>query len=401
MEKKENKAIAFVIMQIGNKELDRIYTEVFIPAIRSVNLEPIRIDQDNEGGLLKKEIIENLEKADIIIADLTNERPNCYLEVGYTMGIDKYSNLIITVREDHSPESPNHKIGGPKIHFDLSGYDIIFWDPIKLDEFKTTLVDKINRRQLIIAPKPNIKEKPLWDDNWLEQQRAHVKENFQKIESKRQMETLISPVNIQLNMHQLDLLETADYSQMPTGWPIGIIFRDVPNLKPISKSDGILSEVHGNVAGDTYDYSYFRKNGQIFLSNNIYEDRSHPKAIIPDIRIEIMAEMLMFVSRFYSKCNLPVNERIKITVKFTGLIGSAIGSADGGISILHGKTSKENESISEIVTSISEIESKLPELVSTLVNNLFVLFDFYNLNFEYIKLKVDEFVIQTNRKMRP
>ena len=95
---------AFVIMQIGNDELDKIYLNVFIPAImKAANLEPKRIDKDNEGKLLKSEIINNIEKAEIIIADLTNERPNCYLEVGFTMGIDKYKNLIITVKEDHYP----------------------------------------------------------------------------------------------------------------------------------------------------------------------------------------------------------------------------------------------------------------------------------------------------------
>jgi hypothetical protein len=141
--KKDNLQIAFVIMQIGNTELDQLYLEIFVPAIRAANLEPKRIDIDNEGNLLKKEIIEYIEKAEIIVADLTNERPNCYLEVGYAMGLDKYKNLIFTVREDHYFDSPNYKKGGPKVHFDVTGYDILFWDKSNLNEFKKNLRIKL------------------------------------------------------------------------------------------------------------------------------------------------------------------------------------------------------------------------------------------------------------------
>ena len=78
-----NQGIAFVIMQIGNSVLDKLYKEIYVPAIKAAHLYPKRIDLDNDGQLLKKEIVEYIEKAEIIIADLTNERPNCYLEVGY------------------------------------------------------------------------------------------------------------------------------------------------------------------------------------------------------------------------------------------------------------------------------------------------------------------------------
>ena len=48
----------------------------------------------------------------MIVADITNERPNCYLEVGYAMGLGKKANLILTAREDTTtrvPELPTAK----------------------------------------------------------------------------------------------------------------------------------------------------------------------------------------------------------------------------------------------------------------------------------------------------
>ena len=76
---------AFIIMQIGNPEMERICDNVTVPAIEAAGLSPKRVDRDNEGGLLKAEIVDFLERSTIIVADLTNERPNCYLEVGYAM----------------------------------------------------------------------------------------------------------------------------------------------------------------------------------------------------------------------------------------------------------------------------------------------------------------------------
>src|SRR4030066_2357518 len=115
---------AFVIMQIGNPELDNVCEKVIVPALKANNLDPKRVDKHNKGGLLKREITAFIKTSDIIVADLTNERPNCYLEVGYAMGLDKFRNLILTAREDHNQDNTNYEKGGPKIHFDLSGYDI-------------------------------------------------------------------------------------------------------------------------------------------------------------------------------------------------------------------------------------------------------------------------------------
>ena len=78
---------AFVIMQIGNPELDRICRDVIVPAAENCGLQVKRVDKHNDGKLLKGEIVRLISESDILIADLTNERPNCYLEVGLAMGL--------------------------------------------------------------------------------------------------------------------------------------------------------------------------------------------------------------------------------------------------------------------------------------------------------------------------
>jgi hypothetical protein len=138
---------AFVIMQIGNRALDRVYERAIVPALRACGLEARRVDRHNRGGLLASEIIAFIEGSDIIVADLTNERPNCYLEVGYALGAGRGAQIVLTAREDHSPDSPNRTPGGPKIHFDLAGYDILFWARDDLQGFRDELVKRVTRRQ--------------------------------------------------------------------------------------------------------------------------------------------------------------------------------------------------------------------------------------------------------------
>jgi len=76
-------AQAFIIMQIGDTSLDHVCEHAIVPAIKACNLTPKRVDKHNEGQLLKSEIVRFIQSSELIIADLTNERPNCYLEVGY------------------------------------------------------------------------------------------------------------------------------------------------------------------------------------------------------------------------------------------------------------------------------------------------------------------------------
>lgn len=396
----EHNSLAFVIMQIGNQELDKIYEDIFKPAIEDTGLNPKRIDQDNSGRLLKKEITDYIESAEIIVADITNERPNCYLEIGYAMGLDKYENLIFTVREDHYPESKNYVKGGPKIHFDVSGYDILFWSPDKLYDFKTKLTEKINRRLVTISPKREENIINLWDKNWLESKRKYAFGKIAELDFKRNMEILISPVRSKLNLSQNEIVKIADESQIMTfGWPIGIIYRYESGLKPFSKSDGVLSEINGLKANPSFDYSYFKKNGQIYIAKSIFEDPHYPDSIIQDARIRRTTEILLYASRYYSRCKLLPNELIEIEIKYNGLSNNKISFAPNGESLRPQKTT-ENECSIIIKTSLSEIERKLPELVLEFVNGLFNLFDFHEVNIEYVRHLVNEYVEKTNKTRR-
>ncbi len=48
---------AFIIMQIGNIDLDQVCDKAIVPAAVACGLDPKRVDKHNQGGLLKSEII--------------------------------------------------------------------------------------------------------------------------------------------------------------------------------------------------------------------------------------------------------------------------------------------------------------------------------------------------------
>lgn len=176
----------FAVMQIGNPELDKIWREVYSPVITECGLTPKRVDEQDDGRLLKPQIIELLNEADIIIGDLTNSRPNCYLEIGFAMGLGRHRQIILCCKEDHNADSPNYRPGQQKVHFDLQGYGITWWTPGDLPRFQAELKDKLQRRlseapQKIVAMQSVGVNMPVFQSSegvWLQQTRDEAMAAF-------------------------------------------------------------------------------------------------------------------------------------------------------------------------------------------------------------------------------
>ena len=136
----------FVIMPIDHPEVEFMWNEVYEPIINSLGYLPVRIDENDDGTLMPVQIVQYLNNSKLLIADLTMERPNCYFEVGFAMGLNRYSDLILCCRDDHNIYDPGHDPKGPKAHFDLNSHGILWWNKEKLDIFKKELQAKIKKR---------------------------------------------------------------------------------------------------------------------------------------------------------------------------------------------------------------------------------------------------------------
>ena len=387
---------AFVIIQIGNPELDKVYNESIAPALKSCGLDPRRVDKHTEGRLLTTEIVKFIESADIIVADLTNERPNCYLEVGYAMGLDKFRNLILTAREDHNPDSPNYKSGGHKIHFDLSGYDILFWHKDKPEELQQELARRVRRRLTVIQP--SVEEpKSYWNEDWISKHREIAVTGLKGIGRSAFMEVQMTLRDLETNVLQSELLKKARQAQIKTfGWSIGIVL-DRDELRPRPTTDGIAAEVgvqDSDRQRGSYDYWALSKNGDFYLLKSIFEDERKENTIFFNTRIVRITETLLYAARLYSGLNIPRDAHYIVGIRHGGLKGRVLSvSSMARRNPPYGDSiSSEDEVYSEIETTIEETESRLVELVEKFTQPLFVVFNFFELERNILGDIVNKFV---------
>lgn len=114
----------FIVMPIqgekyGSQDEQRIHQEYdkrFETLEKALGLHDcvaIRIDKEHPLDDLVKRIKEEIQKAKFIVADLTDERPSCYFEVGYAEALAR---PVIYIA---SKESVLHPQQATKIHFDI------------------------------------------------------------------------------------------------------------------------------------------------------------------------------------------------------------------------------------------------------------------------------------------
>ncbi len=382
---------AFIIMQIGNEELDHLCKVAIVPALKACGLDAKRVDKHNQGGLLKSEIIGFIKRAEIIVADLTNERPNCYLEIGYAMGIDKFRNLILTAREDHFPESENYTQGGPKVHFDLGGYDILYWHPDKIDEFRKELEKRIRRRQAVLVPAVLTPTSP-WDDEWISSHRETALTDMSATGLTGFMEIRFVLDHPKPWKTQRELDEAARESTLDTfGWPIGVYLGNRDEHRPRPEADGIVAQIAIDDRS-SYDYWTIRRNGDFYLLKTIFEDTRDGNKIFFNTRIVRVTETLLYCARLYSRLEVDPTTIVNVAVRHGGLDGRILSASNPGRTMSVKRISSENEIESVIRSSLSGLETDLVELVKELLAPLFTVFDFFKLSDDIYEQIVNDFV---------
>jgi hypothetical protein len=105
--------LAFVIMKFGDEILDSAYEGVIKPVFSEFGYTCFRVDEIQNSGLISDQILESIRKSEVVLSDLSGERPNCYYESGYAHALGK--EIILSIKN------------GEKVHFDLSGHRFLMW----------------------------------------------------------------------------------------------------------------------------------------------------------------------------------------------------------------------------------------------------------------------------------
>jgi hypothetical protein len=85
----------FIVSPIGDNgsetrdNADKLFRHILKPVCKNCGFEAKRVDQLNEPNSITQTILENLEGADLVIADISSHNPNVFYEIGFRTRTNK------------------------------------------------------------------------------------------------------------------------------------------------------------------------------------------------------------------------------------------------------------------------------------------------------------------------
>lgn len=145
----------FIASAFGYNDVDMIYDKSIRQVLKTLSINPRRVDKINHNEKIDKKIIDLINQCDFGIIDLTYARPSAYFEAGYLEGLGKPT--IYICRKDHFIPDKDDKAGNKRVHFDLLTKNIIDWTK-STTSFAKRLRSRIKlvTRPLIIARKKTL-----------------------------------------------------------------------------------------------------------------------------------------------------------------------------------------------------------------------------------------------------
>ena len=135
---KKPKAFAIRLLNTEHKDYSDVngYFESVIRHVieNELNYELVMLnDSYKHSGLeITSQIFQNLHRSSLIIADLTGERPNCFLELGYAL---RHQVTTLITKQEHKEE---------ELPFDIGSYPSLFWTPNNVEEERLRLLKYYN-----------------------------------------------------------------------------------------------------------------------------------------------------------------------------------------------------------------------------------------------------------------
>jgi hypothetical protein len=121
--------------------------EVIEDVLQDFDCVAIRIDKEAPLGGLVERIKTEIRRARFLVADLTDERPSCYFEVGYAEALGRPVVFLASKESVMEPGMPT------KVHFDIHQNVQFFTNHNELADKLRTAVER-NRAKLV-DPEPD------------------------------------------------------------------------------------------------------------------------------------------------------------------------------------------------------------------------------------------------------
>ena len=95
--------------------MEQFFRGTVDPLVKQLGYEPLQMGLGhNEFAWMNQAIFDSLHHSSVVLVDLTGQRPNCFMELGYAFGNGQ--RVIITARND------------TRIAFDASPIEAFRWD---------------------------------------------------------------------------------------------------------------------------------------------------------------------------------------------------------------------------------------------------------------------------------
>ncbi|MBK6765134.1 MAG: hypothetical protein IPG71_02140 [bacterium] len=106
--------------------------------VESIGLEPIFQEHEEPRKNIFVDIFDYIDTCELVIADLTFERPNCYIEVGYALARAKP--VLIFIENEYFEKAMENKLP-----FDISPVKMQNYQYDKLDDLERILRERIGK----------------------------------------------------------------------------------------------------------------------------------------------------------------------------------------------------------------------------------------------------------------
>ncbi|MGH8580192.1 MAG: hypothetical protein ACREVK_08765 [Gammaproteobacteria bacterium] len=121
------------------ERVERFFRNVVDPLVAEVGLNRVDLSRDEmESGFINTEIFRRLHHCTVAVVDVTAERSNCFIELGYALG--RPLRVICTAER------------GTKLPFDQSAVPCYFWQDDEPDEKKTAALRAFWEQYINRAP---------------------------------------------------------------------------------------------------------------------------------------------------------------------------------------------------------------------------------------------------------
>jgi nucleoside 2-deoxyribosyltransferase len=129
----------FVIQPFDGGRYDKLFTDVYAPAIEAAGYSPYRVDKDASVAVPIDSIEAGIKSAVVCLADITEDNPNVWYELGYAFAANRP--VVMICAENRQ---------GKKYPFDIAHRSILIYKPDSLSDFEQ-LKKRITERMKAIV----------------------------------------------------------------------------------------------------------------------------------------------------------------------------------------------------------------------------------------------------------